>query len=88
MPKDKDFNVVFNQDSRKILDFIPKGKKISTTITSPPYYDMKDYQRDNQVGYGQTYDNYIEDLKILVYLFLNQMEHFIFSRTLCHIKQN
>jgi hypothetical protein len=43
---------VFHQDSRKIGQFLPSEIKIQTTITSPPYFDMKDYGVDNQVGYG------------------------------------
>lgn len=34
-----------------------------STITSPPYFDMKDYGSDNQIGFGQTYENYLFDLK-------------------------
>lgn len=56
-------NTVYNVDARKILATIPKDVKITTTITSPPYFDMKDYDSDNQIGYGQTYLEYLEDLK-------------------------
>lgn len=59
----KIINKVYNQDARRILETIPSGIKISTTITSPPYFDMKDYLSDNQVGYGQTYDDYLNDLQ-------------------------
>lgn len=56
---------VFHQDSRKIGQFLPSEIKIQTTITSPPYFDMKDYGVDNQVGYGQEYSDYLNDLKII-----------------------
>ncbi|MFH2142171.1 MAG: DNA methyltransferase [Bacteroidota bacterium] len=56
-------NIVYNVDARRILDTIPKDVKVATTITSPPYFDMKDYDSDNQIGYGQTYYEYLEDLK-------------------------
>ncbi|MDW3209445.1 MAG: DNA methyltransferase [Reichenbachiella sp.] len=56
-------NVIHNKDARNILDTISSETKITTTITSPPYYDMKDYDSDNQVGYGQTYDDYLNDLQ-------------------------
>ena len=56
-------NVVHNKDARDILKVIPKGIKVRTTITSPPYYDMKDYDSDNQIGYGQSYDDYLSDLQ-------------------------
>lgn len=56
-------NVIYNKDSRTILDTIRSDIKIQTTITSPPYYDMKDYDFENQVGYGQNYQDYLDDLK-------------------------
>ncbi len=61
--KKKSLNVIYNQDARNILDAISSETKITTTITSPPYYDMKDYDSDNQIGYGQTYEDYLNDLK-------------------------
>lgn len=56
-------NTIYNEDAREILKVIPKGIKVKTTITSPPYYDMKDYGSDNQIGYGQSYDEYLNDLQ-------------------------
>jgi DNA modification methylase len=56
-------NKIHNLDSRLILNIIPKSIKVQTTITSPPYFDMKDYGAENQVGYGQNYDDYLDDLK-------------------------
>jgi DNA modification methylase len=53
---------MYNQDSRNIKKFI-KNNSISTTITSPPYYDMKDYGDKKQIGYGQSYDSYLNDLQ-------------------------
>ena len=42
MAKNK-LNQVYNIDSRHILESIPQNIEIQTTITSPPYFDMKDY---------------------------------------------
>lgn len=56
-------NIVYNQDARNILDIISSDTKVMTTITSPPYYDMKNYDSDNQIGYGQSYKDYLDDLK-------------------------
>lgn len=61
--KEKILDKVYNIDSRLILDTLPNDLKIRTTITSPPYYDMKDYGSNNQVGYGQAYEEYLDDLK-------------------------
>ncbi|MDF9830671.1 site-specific DNA-methyltransferase [Parabacteroides sp. PF5-6] len=56
-------DVVYNEDSRRVLDIITPDIKVQTTITSPPYFDMKDYESDDQIGYGQTYNDYLMDLK-------------------------
>ena len=61
----KSVNTVYNVDARKILETISSEIKISTTITSPPYFDMKDYMADNQIGYGQTYNDYLNDLQMI-----------------------
>lgn len=56
-------NTVFNNDARRMADILTDNDLISTTITSPPYYDMKDYGSDSQIGFGQTYSEYLDDLK-------------------------
>lgn len=56
-------NFIYNVDSRKISEILNKDVQIQTTITSPPYFDMKDYGVDGQVGYGQKYDDYLDDLQ-------------------------
>ena len=53
---------IYNFDSRRISDILPDNQLIQTTITSPPYFDMKDYGVENQVGYGQTYNSYLDDI--------------------------
>lgn len=55
-------NKIHNRDSRNLLDVL-KSTLIQTTITSPPYFDMKDYGSENQIGFGQDYDKYLNDLK-------------------------
>jgi len=56
-------NKVYNGDSRHLLEILPEGVQVQTTITSPPYFDMKDYGIEGQVGFGQKYEEYLEDLK-------------------------
>lgn len=63
--KEDTLNKVYNEDARNILKVVSSDTKISTTITSPPYFDMKDYGSENQVGYGQKYEEYLEDLKTI-----------------------
>lgn len=63
MKKKDILDKVINEDARNILKIIPSNLKITTTITSPPYFDMKDYDSKNQIGYGQSYENYLEDIQ-------------------------
>ena len=55
-------NTIYNVDSRRISEVFPEGLTIQTTISSPPYYDMKDYGVDGQVGFGQSYSDYLDDI--------------------------
>lgn len=59
----KTLNIIHNIDSRNIRSILSNNLKIQTTITSPPYYDMKDYGVINQIGFGQTYEDYLNDLQ-------------------------
>lgn len=65
MKNDKNIvlNQIYNTDARKLSKILGDKVKVRTTITSPPYYDMKDYDSENQVGYGQSYDEYLNDLQ-------------------------
>ena len=56
-------NKVYNGDSRCLSEILPEGVQVQTTITSPPYFDMKDYGVEGQIGFGQKYEEYLEDLK-------------------------
>ena len=53
-------------DSRKLDNIIADNqlRRPNTVITSPPYYDVLDYNGNpNQIGYGDnSYDNYIESV--------------------------
>lgn len=60
----EDIFKVHHEDARNI-DKIIKKKIVDVTITSPPYFDLKDYGSDNQIGYGQDYEAYLDDLKIV-----------------------
>ena len=58
-------NTIYNSDSRRISEIFPKDVTIQTTISSPPYFDMKDYGIDGQVGFGQTYKDYLDDVALI-----------------------
>ena len=49
-------------DARNIAS-ISTSPIVDVTITSPPYFDMKDYGYPEQIGFGQKYDDYLNDLK-------------------------
>lgn len=53
---------IHNKDSRT-LDNTIKEALVDVTITSPPYFDLKDYGHKKQIGYGQKYEIYLEDLE-------------------------
>src|SRR5262245_55429665 len=57
-------NAIHKKDARKLSDLL--GKKIvDVTITSPPYFDLKDYGYSEQIGFGQDYKTYLENLKLV-----------------------
>jgi modification methylase len=38
---------------------------IHLAVTSPPYWQLKDYGTDNQIGFHDTYENYINNLNLV-----------------------
>lgn len=70
---------IYNIDARKLSEILPDGQIIQTTISSPPYYDMKDYGVDGQVGFGQSYDAYLDDI---TNIFKQVLDHTVDDGTL------
>ena len=50
-------------DARKISELLPGREFIDVTITSPPYWKLKDYGVEPQIGFGQKYDPYLDDVE-------------------------
>ncbi len=50
-------------DSRNMQEL--PDNSISLAITSPPYWQLKDYGTDNQIGYNDSYEKYINHLNIV-----------------------
>lgn len=50
-------------DSRQ-MQSVP-DKSIHLIITSPPYWQLKDYGTDNQIGYNDSYEEYINNLNLV-----------------------
>ncbi len=57
-------NKIFVGDNRKVLKDFPEGV-VNTTVTSPPYYNLRDYGVNGQIGLEDSIDDYIEQLCIV-----------------------
>jgi DNA modification methylase len=53
---------VHNMDARELLEIVAEDS-VDVTVTSPPYFDLKDYGNSKQIGYGQDYLTYLSDLR-------------------------
>ena len=42
-----------------------KDSSVQLIITSPPYWQLKDYGVDNQIGFNDSYEEYINNLNIV-----------------------
>ena len=51
-------------DSRYMME-VP-NESIDLIITSPPYWQLKDYGNGSQIGFGDTYEDYINNLNIVL----------------------
>jgi DNA modification methylase len=47
-------------DSRKMIEI--DDNTVDLVVTSPPYWHIKDYRVEGQVGYGQSLHEYLKDL--------------------------
>lgn len=54
---------IVNGDSRQ-MNLVP-DKSVHLVITSPPYWQLKDYGVENQIGYNENYENYINNLNLV-----------------------
>lgn len=50
-------------DSRKMKEI--QDESIHLIITSPPYWQLKDYGSENQIGYNHSYEDYINHLNLV-----------------------
>jgi len=53
---------IHHEDARNIAKVVGKTT-VNVTITSPPYFDLKDYGEEDQIGFGQSYEEYLDDLR-------------------------
>ena len=57
------------EDSRNIKASFLKNKfeKVDLILTSPPYFDVKNYEdAERQIGYKQSYDEYLNDIALVL----------------------
>jgi site-specific DNA-methyltransferase (adenine-specific) len=47
-------------DSRRMIELAEAS--VGLSVTSPPYWCIKDYTHPDQIGFDQTYDEYLQDL--------------------------
>ena len=59
--RDGRFAAVIRQDSAKALRLLPSDS-FNVAVTSPPYYWVRDYGYDGQIGHEKTVDHYIDAL--------------------------
>lgn len=52
---------IFVGDNRKVLSQLKAGS-VQTCITSPPYWGLRDYNQDEQIGLEQSPDDYVSEL--------------------------
>lgn len=54
---------IINGDSRQMTEL--EDKSVDLVITSPPYWQLKDYGYKNQIGYNDSYEEYINNLNLV-----------------------
>ena len=59
----KTIHKIINGDSRQMSEL--KDRSVHLIITSPPYWQLKDYGMENQIGFNDNYENYINNLNLV-----------------------
>jgi len=58
----KTIHKIINGDSRQ-MNLLP-DKSVHLVITSPPYWQLKDYGTETQIGFHDSYESYINNLNL------------------------
>ncbi len=56
-------HTIINGDSRQ-MNLLP-DESVHLIVTSPPYWQLKDYGTQDQIGYHDSYERYINDLNLV-----------------------
>src|SRR3990172_4428138 len=59
----KTHHKIINGDSRQMTEL--QDKSVHLIITSPPYWQLKDYGSKDQIGFHDSYENYINNLNLV-----------------------
>lgn len=59
----KTTHTLVNGDSRAMS--LIADKSVHLIVTSPPYWQLKDYGTENQIGFNDTYEQYINNLNLV-----------------------
>lgn len=54
---------IINSDSRKMLEVADSSTQL--VVTSPPYWQLKDYGSSDQIGFNDSYEEYINNLNLV-----------------------
>ena len=56
-------HILVNGDCRRMS--LIKDESVHLIVTSPPYWQLKDYGSSNQIGFNDTYEQYINNLNLV-----------------------
>ena len=59
----KTHHKIINGDSRQMIEL--PDNSVHLVITSPPYWQLKDYGINHQIGFHDSYENYINNLNLV-----------------------
>lgn len=59
----KTHHKIINGDSRQMTEL--QDNSVHLAITSPPYWQLKDYGTENQIGFHDSYESYINNLNLV-----------------------
>lgn len=74
------YHNIYIGDNRKVLTLL-ENESVDLVIMSPPYYDLKNYGNESdQIGFGQTYAEYLKSLERVFSLCYDKLK---FGRKIC-----
>ena len=56
-------HTIINGDCRNMIELADKS--VHLIVTSPPYWQLKDYGNENQIGFNDSYERYINNLNLV-----------------------